>query len=119
MNDKLFRKLWEDALVQPNLELYIGEYGYPEWYNEIVGRDDEEELSEEELSEVVRTLTAIHEVAHMSVRDIISEAGMTLQAFSDRFCIPLRTVERWAAGERECSSHQRLGFCRQLHILSF
>lgn len=117
MNDKLFRKLWEDALDQSNLELYIAEYGYPEWFNEIVGRE-EGDLSEDELGEVVNTLTTIHRVAHMSIRDIISTAGMSQQAFSDRFCVPLRTVENWATGKRKCSNHERLGFCRQLSILS-
>ena len=35
MTDKLFNRLWQDALVQPNEELYIGEYGYPDWFDDI------------------------------------------------------------------------------------
>ena len=30
MTDKLFYKLWKDALEQPDRDMYIGEYGFPE-----------------------------------------------------------------------------------------
>ena len=31
MTDKLFYKLWQNALGQPDQEAYIKEYRYPEW----------------------------------------------------------------------------------------
>lgn len=107
MTDKLFAKLWEDALVQPDREIYIAEYGYPEWFDEISN----------DVSEVIAILNNIHDTAHLKVRDIISEAGLTQSAFAVKFCIPLRTVEDWAAEKRKCRDYDRLMFARLLGIL--
>ena len=106
MTDQLFYKLWRDALAQPNLEIYIGEYGYPYWFDEI----------SEDVNEVVSTLTAIHRVAHMTVREMIKSSGLTQAAFAVKFCIPLRTVENWAMGLRQCPDYTRLLLARQLNL---
>ena len=107
MTDKLFAKLWGDALVQPDKEMYIAEYGCPEWLDEISN----------DASEIVEILENIHDVAHMKVREIIAEAGLTQSAFAVKFCIPLRTVEDWAAEKRKCKDYDRLMFARLLGIL--
>ena len=107
MTDKLFYNLWLDALEQPNKDLYIGEYGYPDWFDEI----------STDAGTVVKILDNIHDVAHMTIRDIISHAELTQSAFAIKFCIPLRTVEDWATGKRKCADYLRLLFCRQLGIL--
>lgn len=107
MTDKLFYRMWHDALDQPSKELYIAEYGYPDWFDEISQDPDV----------IVSILSDIHEVAHMSVRDIISRSGLTQAAFSVRFCIPLRTVEDWATGKRKCADYIRLMIARQLSLL--
>lgn len=107
MTAKLFNRLWLDALEQSDKELYIGEYGYPDWFDEI----------SEDASEIVQILENIHDVAHMSVRDMIAKAGMTQAAFAIKFCIPLRTVEDWATGKRKCTDHQRLAYARLLGLL--
>lgn len=107
MTDKLFYKLWQDALVQPDKEIYIGEYGYPEWFDDISS----------DASEVVRILGSIHQIAHMSVRDLIATSGLTQSAFACRYCIPLRTVENWATGERKCADYIRLMFAKDLNLL--
>ena len=104
MTDILFNKLWKDALVQPDMEMYIAEYGYPEWFDEI----------SPDITEIRKVLGIIHKTAHMSVRDIIRESGFTQSAFATRFCIPLRTVEDWATGKRKCADYDRLAFARQL-----
>lgn len=107
MTDKLFYKLWKDALEQPDRDMYIGEYGFPEWFDEI--SDDP--------SEITRVLKSIHGVAHMSVRDIILASGLTQSAFAVKFCIPLRTVEDWATQKRTCADYIRLMFAKSLGLL--
>lgn len=107
MTDKLFNKLWKDALEQPNKELFLAEYGYPDWFDEI--SQNPQKISE--------TLGNIHDVAHMSLKEIIKKAGMTQAAFSTKFCIPIRTVEDWASGKNKCRDYDRLMFCRILGIL--
>lgn len=108
MTDKLFYRLWKDALEQPNKELYIGEYGYPDWFDEI----------SLDVTEVVNILEIIHNVAHMSVKDIIAASELSQAAFALRFCIPLRTVEDWTGERRKCADYLRLLFCRQLGLIS-
>lgn len=107
MTDKLFYKLWKDALAKPDKEMYIHEYGYPEYFDEI----------SEDPAEVVEILGKIHDVAHMSVRDILEYSGLSQGAVSRKFCIPLRTVENWATDVRQCPDYIRLMFCRELKIL--
>lgn len=107
MTDKLFAKLWKDALAQPDKEMYISEYGYPEFFDEI----------SEDLQEIVDVLGNIHDVAHMSLREIIKQSGMTQAAFAEKFCIPRRTIEDWVSGKNKCRDYDRLMFCRILGIL--
>ena len=107
MTDKLFNKIWKDALEQPNKELYMAEYGYPDWFDEI--SQDPQEISD--------ILGNIHEVAHMTLKEIIKRAGLTQAAFSVKFCIPIRTVEDWCSGKNKCRDYDRLMFCKILGIL--
>lgn len=37
----------------------------------------------------------------MTIKEICSTYGLTQKALSDRFGIPLRTVENWAGGKRQ------------------
>lgn len=41
----------------------------------------------------------------MSIKKIIEKAGTTQTAFAKRFGIPLRTVQSWCLGERECPTY--------------
>lgn len=107
MTNLLFSRLWRDALAQPNKELYVSEYGYPEFFDEI----------SDDINEVSRILCNIHDVAHMSVREIIKATGLSQAAFSVKFCIPKRTVEHWAIGECKCADYIRLMMCKELGIL--
>lgn len=54
-----------------------------------------------EMGEV--TLIAIDEVP--TVKEIIQSTGMTQTAFAKKFCIPLRTVQDWCGGRRQCSDY--------------
>ena len=107
MTDKLFYKLWTDALSQPDKELYIAEYGYPDWFDDI----------SQDTGKVVETLGNIHDVAHMSVKDLISASKLTQADFAVKFCIPLRTIENWATEKRKCNDYTRLMIARQLGLI--
>lgn len=90
MTNKLFKKLFQDALEQPCLQQYIAEYGYPVWFDDI----------NQDVDEIVKILTDIHYVANCSMRQLVNDSSMTQAAFAERFCIPLRTLEDWVAGRR-------------------
>ncbi len=87
--------------------MYIAEYGYPEWFDEI----------STDAGKAIKELGNIHDVAHMSVRDIIAKSDLTQAAFATKFCIPLRTVEDWANGKRKCTDYLRLMFAKSLDYI--
>lgn len=49
MTNRLFKKLFQDALEQPDFETYLAEYGYPNWLDDI----------SQDVDEVVKTLSNI------------------------------------------------------------
>ncbi len=107
MTDKLFYSLWLDAIEQPDVDMYIGEYGYPNWFDDISTDADE----------VVKILKNIHHVAHISIRTLISESGLNQSSFARRFCIPLRTVQDWCGERRECPPYIKLMAAEILGVL--
>lgn len=68
----------------------------------------EDDETSEIKPERIAVLGEIYDACQRSVRDIVAAAGMTQRAFAERFCIPIRTVEDWCAGKRECSIYIRL-----------
>lgn len=107
MTKDLFFKFYHDAQDQPDLETYIAEYGYPDYFDEI--SDDPEK--------VVAKLSEIHRLAHMSIRELIAAAGMTQAGFAKYFDIPLRTLENWCGGSRACKEYDKIMFAELLGII--
>ena len=62
-------------------------------------------------------LRSIYAAVNRTVREIVSAAGMTQAAFAEAFCIPLRTVENWCTGCRECPLYTRLMMQKCLGLL--
>lgn len=53
----------------------------------------------------------IYDAVHRSVKEIASEAGISVRAMAIRFCIPQRTVESWCGttgAARQCPMYTRL-----------
>lgn len=48
------------------------------------------------------------ELAGLPFRDLLKAMGMTQTQCSRRFEIPLRTIQHWAAGDRECPTYVKL-----------
>ena len=89
MNKKLYHKLWNDAMAQPDKELYVAEYGYPDWFDEI-GETPEE---------IISFLGELHDIIWRPFGEYIRESGMTQKEFSEYFCIPKRNIEQWSTGK--------------------
>lgn len=62
-------------------------------------------------------LCNVYTAATRTVREIVAAAGMTQAAFAEAFCIPLRTVENWCTGCRECPLYTRLMMQKCLGLL--
>lgn len=89
MDSKSFSELFWSALEYTDLDTYLSEKAQPSKEN-------------------FAALRKIYEIAHMSVRDLLTRSGMTNGELSRRFCIPIRTVQNWAIGMRECPAYVRL-----------
>lgn len=108
MTRELFYKLYHDAKAQPDCDLYIAEYGYPDYFDEISN----------DANEVVRQLTEIHRIAHMTVREMIAAAGLNQTSFAKRFDIPLRTVQDWCGQRRQMPDYTKLMAAELLGMIS-
>lgn len=52
-------------------------------------------------------LASIWDAAHMTVRQMVQAVGMSQTAFAKKAGIPMRTVQNWCLGERECPVYVR------------
>lgn len=94
MTYKQYYDLIRDALECSSAEQFIGELGYPDWAS-----DDADRFAED--------MKNIYTVAHMSIKKMREETGLTQQKLSERFAIPQRTVENWEA-RGSCPHYTRL-----------
>ena len=54
-----------------------------------------------------KRLSTIWELAHLSMRELVDRTGLSQTAFAKRAGIPLRTVQGWCLGERDCPAYVR------------
>ena len=109
MTKTLFLKLYHDAQAQPDTEIYIGEFGYPDYFDEISKDPDE----------IVKKLTEIHRVAQMSMADVIKTSELGASKFARFFDIPLHTVQNWLYGARPCPDYIKLMTAELLGLISY
>lgn len=62
-------------------------------------------------------LSIIWDLAHLSMRELISRAGMSQTAFAKCAGIPLRTVQNWCAGSRDCPAYVRFLLAEHYKLL--
>ena len=54
-----------------------------------------------------KRLSTIWELAHLSMRELVARTGLSQTAFAKAAGIPLRTVQNWCAGSRDCPAYVR------------
>lgn len=106
MTDKAFYTLWGAALESSDRDFFISE-----WSTSSIFPEDAD------LLETANYVGQVWDVAHMSVRDICTAAGLTQIALATKFCIPRRTVEDWCTGRRPTKDYDRLMMARLLDLL--
>ena len=52
-------------------------------------------------------LSSIWDLAHLSMRELVARTGLSQTAFAKRTGIPLRTVQNWCVGTRDCQAYVR------------
>lgn len=62
-------------------------------------------------------LSVIWDLAHLSMRELISRTGMSQTVFAKCAGIPLRTVQNWCAGSRDCPAYVRFLLAEHYKLL--
>ncbi len=62
-------------------------------------------------------LSNIWELAHLSMKELISHTGLSQTAFAKGASIPLRTVQNWHGGIRECPAYVRFLLAEHYKLL--
>lgn len=111
---KRFQEIVSACEEQPDQDLFLSEYGIPEW---VLNEVTDSEMQAMEL------ITAIHTVVHMTAAELVKASGMSQTKFAARFMIPLRTVQNWCGGQRTMPRYEKfmfaviLGFFGDLKIV--
>lgn len=64
-----------------------------------------------------KRLSVIWGLAHLFMRELISRTGMSQTAFAKCAGIPLRTVQNWCAGSRDCPAYVRFLLAEHYKLL--
>lgn len=62
-------------------------------------------------------LSVIWDLAHLSMRELVDRTGLSQTAFAKRAGIPLRTVQNWCAGSRDCPAYVRFLLAKHYKLL--
>lgn len=62
-------------------------------------------------------LSRIWELAHLSMREFVARTGLSQTAFAKGAGIPLRTVQNWNCGIRECPAYVRFLLAEHYKLL--
>lgn len=52
-------------------------------------------------------LSSIWDLVHLSMRELVARTGLSQTSFAKRTGIPLRTVQNWCIGTRDCPAYVR------------
>lgn len=89
--------LYAEAGAYADRDVYVSDMAL----SSVWGDAEDEEIPVERLA----LLCAVWDGAHCTVPELIKKYGMTQTGFSQFFNIPLRTVQNWCGGQRECPSY--------------
>ncbi|MBQ7344501.1 MAG: helix-turn-helix transcriptional regulator [Oscillospiraceae bacterium] len=111
LTDQDFCTLWGEALATADRDLYVSDWAT----SSIFGAQDE--ITDDDLVDQAAYLGQLWDVAHMSVQDIRTAAGLTQAAMATRFCVPKRTIEDWCSGTRTPPDYVRLMMAEALGLI--
>ncbi len=64
-----------------------------------------------------KRLSNIWDLAHLSMRELVSRTGMSQTAFAKRTGIPLRSVQDWCCEKRACPAYVRFLLAEHYNLL--
>lgn len=100
MNRKLFATLVKEVPVYKSRDAYISDMAL----SAIWGDDPDGEIPAERLEQ----LGTVWDAVNRPVAEIVTGTGLSQAAFAKLYLIPLRTLENWCTGSRECRLYDRI-----------
>ena len=64
-----------------------------------------------------KRLSNIWDLAHLSMRELVSRTGMSQTAFAKQVGIPLRSVQDWCCEKRACPAYVRFLLAEHYNLL--
>lgn len=62
-------------------------------------------------------LSAVWDVAHLSMRELVARTGLSQTAFAKQVGVPLRTVQDWCGEKRACPTYVRFLLAEHYKLL--
>ena len=62
-------------------------------------------------------LSTIWDLAHLPMRELVAHTGLSQTAFAKQAGVPLRTVQGWCLGERDCPAYVRFLLAEHFGLL--
>lgn len=88
------------------------QYSDPDAFASDVALDIFPDVATEDLPDLAEELRHVWRYAHITVREIVQHTGLSQTDFAYRFAIPLRSVQNWISGSRDCPPYTRLMLAR-------
>lgn len=111
--DKVFCTIWMAACAEPNVDLYIHTYCDR-------NSKDRIDFSKYNIFEAdsYDLLTKVHNLANMTINDIINAANIKRTDLQYRFCIPKRTLQDWCYEKNVPAPYIKLMLLREYGLLN-
>lgn len=100
MTDKQFCELFKDALTINDRDVFVSDGSLSSVWGDAPDADIP--------ADRIDMLARLWDAAHLTIRDIRQNTGLSQAAFATRYCIPTRTLEDWERGVRSCPDYLRL-----------
>lgn len=88
------------------------QYSAPDAFASDVALDIFPDVATEDFPDLAEELRHVWRYAHITVREIVQHTGLSQTDFAYRFAIPLRSVQNWISGSRDCPPYTRLMLAR-------
>ena len=99
MTDKQFYHAFREAQLYSDPDAFASDVALSDIFPAVDDND---------LPALVEELHHVWRYAHITMREIVQHTGLSQTDFAARFAVPLRTLQRWIAGDRDCPPYTRL-----------
>lgn len=97
MTNNLLHLLYAEARSYADVDAYVSDLALSSMWGDAEDAEDADTPADR-----IALLRRIWDDTHCSIRELIGRCGLTQSAFARHFNIPLRTVQGWCLGERDC-----------------